>query len=76
MILKQPKFNAPKSHRDTIDFNDIKGQNQQKEYAKIAAAGKHNILMIAPSGQKNHCCVCPSILPDLHSNNAGDNNDS
>lgn len=49
------------------DFGLIRGQNQAKEAAYIAAAGGHNLLMIGPPGEGKSllASALPGILPLL-----------
>lgn len=54
-------------NRYGVDFSEINGQPLLRRAAEVAAAGKHNLLMIGPAGSGKTMTArrIPTIMPEL-----------
>lgn len=54
-------------NRYPVDFSEVNGQPLLRRAAEVAAAGKHNLLMIGPPGSGKTMVArrMPSIMPEL-----------
>ncbi len=66
-VLSRPEPKAAQSFKTLLDLKDIKGQETARRALEIAAAGRHNMLLIGPPGVGKSMLASrlPSILPPL-----------
>ncbi len=65
-VTPLPQLEAPLAHTQK-DLRDIRGQENAKRAAEIAAAGGHNLLLIGPPGSGKSMLAqrLPDLLPPL-----------
>lgn len=65
--LLRPSIQPQKTIKHALDMSDIKGQHRAKRALEIAAAGKHNLLMVGPPGTGKTMLASrlPGLLPPL-----------
>ncbi len=65
--LQRPSINAPETVIHSADISDVKGQHRAKRALEIAAAGRHNMLMVGPPGTGKTMLASrlPALLPPL-----------
>jgi len=67
LLKPETKWEPGEEKGSGPDFSDIKGQEQAKRAAEIAAAGGHHMMMVGPPGSGKSMLAkrIPSILPDM-----------
>jgi len=65
--LSRPEATVTGSSVHSLDISDVKGQHRAKRAIEIAAAGRHNILMVGPPGTGKTMLASrlPALLPPL-----------
>ena len=64
---KEIEYQIKETTQEVLDFSQIRGQEMVKQAAKLAAAGRLNLLMIGPPGSGKTMIArrIPTILPPM-----------
>ena len=66
-VVSRPQDLLSRMAQYDIDFADVRGQEMAKRAVTVAAAGRHNLLMLGPPGSGKTMLAkrIPTILPEL-----------
>jgi len=58
--------------QSTLDMSDVRGQHRARRALEVAAAGRHNLLMVGPPGTGKSMLASrlPGIMPEMDENQA------